>query len=59
MSKAFTREDDNAPEDDFDGDEDANPIPPGSKNYGPSSRRTRYRTSLRSGFSEHKPLVVR
>lgn len=33
MSKAFTREDDNAPEDDFDGDEDANPIPPGSKNY--------------------------
>jgi transcription elongation factor GreB len=32
MSKAFTREDD-APEDDFDGDEDANPIPPGSKNY--------------------------
>jgi transcription elongation factor GreB len=33
MSKAFTREDDNAPEDDFDGDEEANPIPPGSKNY--------------------------
>jgi transcription elongation factor GreB len=32
VSKAFTREDD-APEDDFDGDEDANPIPPGSKNY--------------------------
>lgn len=32
MSKAFTREDD-APEDDFDGDEDANPIPAGSKNY--------------------------
>jgi transcription elongation factor GreB len=32
MSKAFTREDD-APEDDFEGDEDANPIPPGSKNY--------------------------
>ena len=32
MSKAITREDD-APEDDFDGDEDANPIPPGSKNY--------------------------
>ena len=32
MSKAFTRED-AAPEDDFDGDEDANPIPPGSKNY--------------------------
>ena len=33
MSKAFTREDD-APADDFDGDdEDANPIPPGSKNY--------------------------
>ena len=32
MSKAFTREDD-APEDDFDGDDDANPIPPGSKNY--------------------------
>ena len=32
MSKAFTREDD-APEDDFEGDDDANPIPPGSKNY--------------------------
>src|SRR5688572_15693649 len=32
MSKAFTREDD-APEEDFDGDEDANPIPAGSKNY--------------------------
>ena len=32
MSKAFTRED-SVPEDDFDGDEDANPIPPGSKNY--------------------------
>jgi transcription elongation factor GreB len=32
MSKAFTREDD-APEEDFDGEEDANPIPPGSKNY--------------------------
>ena len=33
MSKAFTRENDDAPEDDFEGDEDANPIPPGSKNY--------------------------
>jgi transcription elongation factor GreB len=33
MSKAFTREGDEAPEDDFDGDDDANPIPPGSKNY--------------------------
>ncbi len=33
MSKAFTRENDDAPEDDVDGDEDANPIPPGSKNY--------------------------
>ena len=33
MSKAFTRESDDAPEDDFEGDEDANPIPPGSKNY--------------------------
>ena len=32
MSKAFTREDD-APEEDFEGEEDANPIPPGSKNY--------------------------
>jgi transcription elongation factor GreB len=32
VSKAFTREDD-APEDDFDGEEEANPIPPGSKNY--------------------------
>jgi transcription elongation factor GreB len=33
MSKAFTRENDNAPEDDFDGDEEPNPIPAGSKNY--------------------------
>jgi transcription elongation factor GreB len=33
MSKAFTRESDDAPEDDLDGDEDANPIPAGSKNY--------------------------
>jgi transcription elongation factor GreB len=33
MSKAFTREDDTAPEDDFGDDEEANPIPPGSKNY--------------------------
>ena len=32
MSKAFTREDD-APEDDFDGDDEQNPIPAGSKNY--------------------------
>jgi len=32
MSKAFTREDD-APEEDFEGDEESNPIPPGSKNY--------------------------
>jgi transcription elongation factor GreB len=32
MSKAFTREDD-APADDFEGDEDANPIPAGAKNY--------------------------
>ena len=32
MSKAFTREDDTAPEDDFEGEEE-NPIPPGSKNY--------------------------
>jgi transcription elongation factor GreB len=32
MSKAFTREDDEAPED-FDGDDESNPIPPGSKNY--------------------------
>ena len=32
MSKAFTREDD-APEEDFEGDDEANPIPEGSKNY--------------------------
>ena len=32
MSKAFTREDD-APDEDFEGDEEANPIPAGSKNY--------------------------
>jgi transcription elongation factor GreB len=33
MSKAFTRENDDAPDDDLDGDEELNPIPPGSKNY--------------------------
>ena len=32
MSKAFTREDDAAPEDDLEGEEE-NPIPAGSKNY--------------------------
>jgi transcription elongation factor GreB len=32
VSKAFTREDD-APEEDFEADEEQNPIPPGSKNY--------------------------
>ena len=32
MSKAFTREDDAAPEDELDGEEE-NPIPAGSKNY--------------------------
>ena len=32
MSKAFTRED-AAPEEDFEGDDEANPIPAGSKNY--------------------------
>ena len=32
MSKAFTRESDDAPDDDGDGEEQ-NPIPPGSKNY--------------------------
>jgi transcription elongation factor GreB len=32
MSKAFTREDD-APEEDLGGDDEANPIPEGSKNY--------------------------
>jgi transcription elongation factor GreB len=32
VSKAFTREDDNAPDDDLPEDE-TNPIPPGSKNY--------------------------
>ena len=32
MSKAFTREDADVPDDDGDGEE-ANPIPPGSKNY--------------------------
>ena len=32
MSKAFTREDD-LPEEDFEGDDEQNPIPPGAKNY--------------------------
>jgi transcription elongation factor GreB len=33
MSKAFTRESDDAPEDDFEGDDEKNPIPAGAKNY--------------------------
>jgi transcription elongation factor GreB len=33
MSKAFTRENDDAPDDDLDADGEPNPIPPGSKNY--------------------------
>ena len=33
MSKAFTREDDAAPEDDFGDEDEQNPIPAGSKNY--------------------------
>ena len=33
MSKAFTRENDDAPEDDFEGDDEKNPIPAGAKNY--------------------------
>jgi len=57
MSKAFTREDD-APDDDFDGEEDANPIPPGSKNYLTPHGWRRMRDELEWLVKTERPAVT-
>jgi len=57
MSKAFTREDD-APEEDFDGDEEANPIPPGSKNYMTPAGWRRMRDELTWLVKTERPNVT-
>ena len=57
MSKAFTREDD-APADDFDGDEEANPIPPGSKNYMTPAGWKRMRDELAWLVKTERPNVT-
>ncbi len=57
MSKAFTREDD-APAEDFDGDEDANPIPPGSKNYMTPAGWKRMRDELAWLVKTERPNVT-
>ena len=58
MSKAFTREDD-APDDDFEGDEEANPIPPGSKNYLTPTGWQRMRDELKWLVNLERPEVTR
>ena len=57
MSKAFTREDD-VPEDDFDGDEDANPIPAGAKNYMTPHGWRRMRDELEWLVKTERPAVT-
>ena len=57
MSKAFTREDDNAPEDDFE-DEEQNPIPPGSKNYLTPHGWRRMRDELEWLVKSERPQVT-
>jgi len=57
MSKAFTRED-AAPEEDFDGDEDANPIPPGSKNYMTPAGWQKMREELKWLVNTERPAVT-
>jgi transcription elongation factor GreB len=57
VSKAFTRED-TAPEDDFDGDEEANPIPPGSKNYMTPAGWRRMRDELTWLVKTERPNVT-
>ena len=56
MSKAFTREDD-APEEDFEGEE-ANPIPPGSKNYVTPGGWQRMRDEVRWLVNVERPRVT-
>src|SRR5258708_33505193 len=57
MSKAFTREDDAAPEDDFDADDD-NPIPVGSKNYLTPAGWQRMRDELRWLVNAERPEIT-
>ena len=58
MSKAFTREDDESlPDDDLDGDE-ANPIPPGSKNYLTPAGWRRMRDELQWLVNHERPEVT-
>ena len=57
MSKAFTRED-SAPEEDFDGDEEANPIPAGSKNYLTPLGWRRMRDELQWLVNSERPEVT-
>jgi transcription elongation factor GreB len=58
MSKAFTRED-AAPEDDFEGEEESNPIPPGSKNYLTPAGAQRMRDEARWLVNVERPEVTR
>src|SRR3954471_8755018 len=57
MSKAFTREDDSAPDDDFE-DDDQNPIPPGSKNYLTPGGWRRMRDELQWLVTTERPAVT-
>jgi len=57
VSKAFTREDD-APEEDFEGDEEANPIPAGSKNYMTPAGWRRMRDELSWLVKTERPNVT-
>jgi transcription elongation factor GreB len=58
MSKAFTREDDAPPEDDFEGEEE-NPIPPGSKNYLTPVGWQRMRDEVKWLVNVERPEVTR
>jgi len=57
MSKAFTREGD-APEDDFEGDEELNPIPAGAKNYLTPLGWRRMRDELQWLVNSERPEVT-
>ena len=57
MSKAFTREDDTAPEDDLEGEE-ANPVPAGSKNYLTPAGWHRMRDELKWLVNTERPEIT-
>jgi transcription elongation factor GreB len=57
VSKAFTREDD-VPEEDFEGDDDSNPIPAGSKNYMTPAGWRRMRDELAWLVKTERPNVT-